>query len=605
MLLKGSNNKDTKKIFKNMNTSPLLHSSSSSQFSFDIVSPSTESNISSGLDIQQDLHSDSESNKNFNISNWFGKLASCNNNYSLSRVPTTTNTPTTTPVSTYHNNPESPYLEISMSSPSMTPLSTNGISQSSGSGSVPGSVLSKPPAGIFHRYFDSNAQTNNDYQPSPNQYGQEHSHSYSSTSISSLQSSLHPARSISSFSSASSDGVLPFTSYSIDDPNISPPNGTAGSGIASMGLSAYLDSGADNVYKPRDQSYGHSVHSSISADFIQDQEDLSISSSSLFGCSNNNQLLLHRNSISYLPDSNSNQQRRYSTTTTSSSTAAARRQSVSNNNNEWYNNNNNSNTYSLKRGQLNGDMLFSPNSDFNNKRNYHHDNYIKRDYDSTTNNNNNNNNSPESERPDVFSFSSFHRPKLTPNSIRRIISLSPEQNVSSSGLSDSNSSSITPTPRDQSQVQNNLLIHNHTNNINNTSSSLSGNPNMDLTAFPVKRTKSGKRRANCRKRNICQYCSKEFSRPSSLQTHIYTHTGEKPFICTFKGCGKKFSVRSNLVRHMKLHEAKAKKLENQLQNSSSSVNVVTVTTTTIGFQNDDKENHNFEEDNHIKEKIQS
>lgn len=50
-------------------------------------------------------------------------------------------------------------------------------------------------------------------------------------------------------------------------------------------------------------------------------------------------------------------------------------------------------------------------------------------------------------------------------------------------------------------------------------------------------------------RYICPTCSKAFSRPSSLRIHSHSHTGEKPFRCPSKGCGKAFSVRSNMKRH--------------------------------------------------------
>ncbi len=50
-------------------------------------------------------------------------------------------------------------------------------------------------------------------------------------------------------------------------------------------------------------------------------------------------------------------------------------------------------------------------------------------------------------------------------------------------------------------------------------------------------------------RYICQTCNKAFSRPSSLQIHSHSHTGEKPFKCPHQGCGKAFSVRSNMKRH--------------------------------------------------------
>jgi hypothetical protein len=52
---------------------------------------------------------------------------------------------------------------------------------------------------------------------------------------------------------------------------------------------------------------------------------------------------------------------------------------------------------------------------------------------------------------------------------------------------------------------------------------------------------------------FCDVCRKGFSRPSSLQTHVYSHTGEKPFACSWEGCGKCFSVLSNLRRHQKIH----------------------------------------------------
>ncbi|KAF2722224.1 hypothetical protein K431DRAFT_302827 [Polychaeton citri CBS 116435] len=50
-------------------------------------------------------------------------------------------------------------------------------------------------------------------------------------------------------------------------------------------------------------------------------------------------------------------------------------------------------------------------------------------------------------------------------------------------------------------------------------------------------------------RYICQTCKKAFSRPSSLKIHSHSHTGEKPFKCPYSGCGKAFSVRSNMKRH--------------------------------------------------------
>ncbi|KAL0078321.1 hypothetical protein F4703DRAFT_1879776 [Phycomyces blakesleeanus] len=54
-------------------------------------------------------------------------------------------------------------------------------------------------------------------------------------------------------------------------------------------------------------------------------------------------------------------------------------------------------------------------------------------------------------------------------------------------------------------------------------------------------------------RYCCTFCHKKFSRPSSLRIHTYSHTGEKPFVCTEENCGRKFSVQSNMRRHLRVH----------------------------------------------------
>ncbi|KAI9483133.1 MAG: hypothetical protein EXX96DRAFT_556995 [Benjaminiella poitrasii] len=51
----------------------------------------------------------------------------------------------------------------------------------------------------------------------------------------------------------------------------------------------------------------------------------------------------------------------------------------------------------------------------------------------------------------------------------------------------------------------------------------------------------------------CDQCLKTFSRPSSLRIHTLSHTGEKPHACPEPGCGRRFSVQSNMRRHLKVH----------------------------------------------------
>ncbi|KAG5999329.1 hypothetical protein E4U43_002133 [Claviceps pusilla] len=68
---------------------------------------------------------------------------------------------------------------------------------------------------------------------------------------------------------------------------------------------------------------------------------------------------------------------------------------------------------------------------------------------------------------------------------------------------------------------------------------------------------SSKVSSSTQKKHKCRVCDKRFTRPSSLQTHMYSHTGEKPFACEIEGCGRHFSVVSNLRRHRKVHRMDA------------------------------------------------
>ncbi|KAJ2761650.1 hypothetical protein IWQ57_005992, partial [Coemansia nantahalensis] len=68
-----------------------------------------------------------------------------------------------------------------------------------------------------------------------------------------------------------------------------------------------------------------------------------------------------------------------------------------------------------------------------------------------------------------------------------------------------------------------------------------------------------------RKRYLCTVCQKMFARPSTLSTHMHSHTGDKPYECTWDGCGKRFSVMSNLRRHQRIHERQRSKFADTQQ----------------------------------------
>ena len=54
---------------------------------------------------------------------------------------------------------------------------------------------------------------------------------------------------------------------------------------------------------------------------------------------------------------------------------------------------------------------------------------------------------------------------------------------------------------------------------------------------------------------ICKWenCDKRFARSDELTRHKYTHTGEKKFVCS--QCERRFMRSDHLAKHMKRHSS--------------------------------------------------
>lgn len=55
---------------------------------------------------------------------------------------------------------------------------------------------------------------------------------------------------------------------------------------------------------------------------------------------------------------------------------------------------------------------------------------------------------------------------------------------------------------------------------------------------------------------VCNICGKSVTQNASLINHMRIHKGERPFVCTYKGCKMTFVTQSSLQRHDNTHTKK-------------------------------------------------
>jgi sal-like protein len=90
--------------------------------------------------------------------------------------------------------------------------------------------------------------------------------------------------------------------------------------------------------------------------------------------------------------------------------------------------------------------------------------------------------------------------------------------------------------------------------LSSASQGILSNNLMDELAYANDNANSLARNDPALFKHRCRYCGKIFGSDSSLQIHVRSHTGERPYKCNI--CGSRFTTRGNLKVHFQRHSDK-------------------------------------------------